>query len=274
MQPTNPEVSEEAAKARVEALWNAAQHLAVTMQGASAARAALHLEALRVVGATWSAEGAFNEPARRALGLDEAAAARVVALLQAPAGAADPGEAEALHRRMLEELTSARRQAERARSRVLTRRGFVVVALLAGVVAARPVVLRLLAPADLAEGKAWTASSSLAECHPERGECAGVRTFIKFHTREEPSPWYQVDLGAPTPFSRVRVVNRGDGAEARAIPLVVEVSDDGVTFREVARQPELFHSWEAVFPVQTARYVRVRVDRQTWLHLEAVTVHR
>ena len=59
----------------------------------------------------------------------------------------------------------------------------------------------------------------------------------------------------------------------RAIPLVLEVSDDGKAFREVARRTEEFSAWAPSFPPQTARYFRVRVDRVSTLHLEAVRVH-
>ena len=89
----------------------------------------------------------------------------------------------------------------------------------------------------------------------------------------EPSPWYQIDFGAPTTFSSATIINRQDAAMPLALPLVLEVSDDGKTFREVARRTELFTAWAPTFAPQTARYFRARVDRTSILHLEAVRVH-
>jgi hypothetical protein len=127
---------------------------------------------------------------------------------------------------------------------------------------------------NLAAGKAWKASSSLFDCHPEQAECGGAKTRIFFHTRDEQDPWLQYDLGAPTAFSSVRVDNRQDGEGARAVPLVVEVGDDGQHFRQVARRDDDFSSWSASFPSVTARYVRLRVARKSMLHLEEVDVYR
>lgn len=44
-------------------------------------------------------------------------------------------------------------------------------------------------------------------------------------------------------------------------------------WREVARQPAAFSTWEPRFTTTTARYVRLRTDRTTTLHLERVEVH-
>lgn len=134
-------------------------------------------------------------------------------------------------------------------------------------------VPRLFVPVDLAAGKRWRASSTLSECHPDRIECGGVRTAIFFHTREEPQPWVEFDLTAPTTFRSVSVANRSDGLQERAVPLVLEVSDDRVTWRELARREEPFNGWSPSFDAVTARYVRLRATRTTFLHLEAVKIH-
>jgi hypothetical protein len=95
-----------------------------------------------------------------------------------------------------------------------------------------------------------------------------------FCTKEESNPWFQYDLGTTTPFSSMTVVNRLDGGlQNRATPLIVEVSDDGKSFREVIRRTEDFDTWKPKFAKQTARYVRLRVPKKTFLHLEAVRVH-
>jgi hypothetical protein len=151
--------------------------------------------------------------------------------------------------------------------------GLLLLALAALAVLGVRAVGKLLEPVDLAAGKPFTQSSKLADCHPEQNECAGVPTKVFFHTLEEANPWFQVDLGAPTGFSRMTIVNRSDMGEGRAVPLVVEASDDGATWRQLARRDEVFSTWKPQLGPQRARFVRLRVDRQSWLHLEAVKIH-
>lgn len=146
------------------------------------------------------------------------------------------------------------------------------VLLVAGVVGA---AIMLRPPrANLAAGKPWTASSSAFDCHPDQGECGGVKTRIFFHTREEDNPWLRYDLGSKMQISALRIENRQDGEGARAVPLVVEVSDDGTNFKEVARQNDDFSVWKASFPKVSARYVRLRVARRSILHLDEVEIYR
>jgi len=133
-------------------------------------------------------------------------------------------------------------------------------------------VQRALQGPDLALGKPWRASSKAFDCHPKEMECGGARSAMFFHTQEEQDPWVEIDLGSPQTFARVEVVNREDCCTERVAPLVIEVSDDGKTWREVARNPETFRSWEATFKPVTARYVRARVARRSTLHLVRVSV--
>lgn len=137
-------------------------------------------------------------------------------------------------------------------------------------------VPRFLAP-DLARGKPWRASSKLVDCDPEKLMCGGRRTAIFFHTLEENQPWVEIDLGAPTRFTKVKVHNQRDGEQFvldRAVPLVLEVGDDQRTWRVLAQQNEPFSVWTANLEPTTARYVRLRSPRLTYLHLEAVQVFR
>lgn len=123
---------------------------------------------------------------------------------------------------------------------------------------------------NLLRGKPWTTSSVAYTCYPEARTCGGVATGIFFHTNEEPSPWISYDLGSATRFSRVHVRNRTDCCAERAVPLVLEVSDDGASFREIARRDEPFVDWIAKLGDQRARYVRLRAVHRTALHFEAV----
>ena len=125
---------------------------------------------------------------------------------------------------------------------------------------------------DKAFHKPWMASSSAAECHPERRSCAGQDTTVFFMTHEEEHPTYVVDLGVATKVHEVDVTNRLDAAQAAAVPLVVETSLDGVTYQPQVIRERAFSRLRARFPAVTARYVRLRVDKRTVLHLEAVKV--
>jgi hypothetical protein len=128
-------------------------------------------------------------------------------------------------------------------------------------------------PPDLAAKKPWRASSKYAECHPERFDCGGAKTGIFFHTNLENGPWVEIDLLAPTTFSSVSVRNRTDCCQERAVPLILEASDDRTTWRELARHETVFSKWTPKFASTTARYVRLRVPRQSFLHLDAFNIH-
>jgi hypothetical protein len=165
---------------------------------------------------------------------------------------------------------------ERVRWVVLERwlRTGVAAALLLGAIIGVAVLVRnATRPPDLAQGKPWRLSSSAGECRPAQNSCLGGPTNIFFHTLHEDEPWFELDLGAPRAFSAVELVNRSDCCPDRAIPLVVELSPDAQSWQEVARQKEAFETWRAEFPVQTARYVRVRALRHTALHLVRVSVY-
>jgi len=140
-----------------------------------------------------------------------------------------------------------------------------------------PLVGPALSREDLAKGKPWRASSKLADCYPEKITCGGGRTAVFFHTLEENQPWVEIDLGAPTRFSEVLVYNRRDGDQGvldRAVPLILEVGDDQKTWRVLGEQTQSFGLWAPKFEPTTARYVRLRSPRVTYLHLHAVEVHR
>lgn len=155
----------------------------------------------------------------------------------------------------------------------VVRQAVAAMAILAFVPIAVVASTKLVDRVDLAKGKPWRASTKFADCHPERIECAGVRTHIFFHTLSEKEPWVEIDLQTATTFSTVAVHNRSDSLQDRAVPLVLEVSDDQKTWRELARQDAEFKLWKAKVPPTTARYVRLRATRETLLHLDAVKVH-
>jgi len=133
-------------------------------------------------------------------------------------------------------------------------------------------VHRAIRGTDFAAGKPWRASSIAYECKPAERSCGGGTTAILFHTQEQDQPWVVFDLGSPQKLARVEVVNREDCCGERAAPLVFETSTDGEKFHEVTRTTEPFDVWETTFKPVTARYVRLRVDRRSYLHLVRVSV--
>lgn len=156
------------------------------------------------------------------------------------------------------------------------RRRIVVVtlALVASVVGCLVLYIRVSRAPDLALGKPWRTSSSLATCQPQIERCAGTRTKIFFSTLSEENPWFELDLGGVYDISVVDIDNRTDCCIDRARGLTIELSSDARSWVTVARQPKSFHFWVARFPTRQARYVRLSVPRKTALHLERVAVRQ
>ncbi len=161
-------------------------------------------------------------------------------------------------------------QLEWSKLKRLTRLAFAALLVILPLVA---IVLALPEKPDLAKGKPWRTSSTASVCHPEKSECGGVTTDILFHTANESNPWFEYDFGAPLAFSSLTIKNRSDYGPERAVPLVVEVSNDDKHFTQVARRDDTFGTWKPSFPTQHARYLRLRIARESMLHLEAVKVH-
>ena len=127
---------------------------------------------------------------------------------------------------------------------------------------------------DVAAGKPWRASSTLAGaavCTSPAQECDQLLGAF-FHTNEELNPWLEIDLGAPLSISKAELENRADCCSDRAHPIVIEVSTDHAHWKTMARYDEDFVTWKAAFPAVTARWVRVRVLRTSYLHLKRVRV--
>ena len=225
-------------------------------------QAALEGRALfRAAGVSDHAAMLIASPAASDEALDDAALAVAVAEVRAAARAVlDAHEAP-------DRLVAARHHWK------VVRRALGLIAVLALVPVVAVGFSRLSEAPDLAKEKPWRASSKLTDCNPARIECSGVRTRIFFHTLQEKGPWVEIDLKAPTKFSEVVVYNRGDSLQERAVPLVLEVGDDQLTWRELGRNDEPFKVWTAKVPGTTARYVRLRCTRETMLHLDAVKVH-
>lgn len=131
----------------------------------------------------------------------------------------------------------------------------------------------LLSPHVISKGKPWKTSSVAWPCDPVHRSCGGVSTKILFHTLSEPSPWFEIDLGKPYAVTGLSVENRSDCCAERALPLVAETSLDHARYDIVAHRYSEFDRWEPHFPSVRARYVRLRVTRESLLHLEQVRVY-
>jgi F5/8 type C domain len=130
-----------------------------------------------------------------------------------------------------------------------------------------------LVPRDVAAGKAWVASSGYEWGFARSGTTDKFGADdLMFHTGTEQNPWLVVDLGALERVRRVVLENRQTCCQERAIPLIVELSADGINWHKVAYRKEPFNRWEARFRRQRARFVRLRVPRVTALHLRRVQV--
>lgn len=132
-----------------------------------------------------------------------------------------------------------------------------------------------------AEGMLRTSSTSGFE-HPERyalcidespcGEGA-------FHTSKESAPWAEVTLPGPVDLAGILVENRfGNGNGSRQVPMVVSVSEDGQSWRDV----KTFDKAESTYRIDLkgqgirARYVRVGRKagaREDFFHLNKILVY-
>ena len=178
----------------------------------------------------------------------------------------DPKQLEALSRLtrgLIHRLEAPARAAERAKALRLTK---VAALFLLGVVVLVAGVWRLVVPPDLALTATMTTSSSLKQCvNPGDGGSA------VFHTRLQKNPWVMYDLGEEHELRLVKVHNRSDCCFERAVPLILETSNDGKNWTEQARRSEVFLTWSAEINAK-ARYVRLRVPRQVYFHLGPVVI--
>jgi hypothetical protein len=177
-------------------------------------------------------------------------------------------------RRLLQQLPNPQVQEERLIAQRLTRLGGLVVLGVLVAIGVSRWLGRVGAGVDLAANKPWTTSSSGdVACTSPAQRCDAVKGYF-FHTQEEKQPWLQLDLQRSGTISRLRISNRQDCCQERAVPLIVEVSRDGEEWREAARRKEAFDVWTPEFDPIAARYVRLRVGKRSILHLSEVQVFR
>ena len=101
----------------------------------------------------------------------------------------------------------------------------------------------------------------------------GDATKLGFHTQNEPNPYAIIDLGESKIFTKVIVHNRTDCCQERAVPLRIEVSDNGKTFRAIAERREVFDEWIAKDLSAKGRFVRLQLQATGLFHLAEVEIY-
>ena len=102
----------------------------------------------------------------------------------------------------------------------------------------------------------------------------GVVDNVGFHTTAaDPSPSATIDLGASKRFGTVVIHNRADCCQERQVPMVLEVSEDGVKFERLAERAVKFDAWTVDNLQARGRYVRLRLEGSGMFHLAEVAIY-
>lgn len=117
-----------------------------------------------------------------------------------------------------------------------------------------------------------TSSRYLPEVYDPKKLVDGDKLAIGCHSLVDPSPWAIIDLGEEVTVRRVVVTNRPDVPAESAVPLVIDLSADGNTYKEFARRLDPFRTWTATGNATTARFVRLTIPQTAVLHLNEVEV--
>lgn len=136
----------------------------------------------------------------------------------------------------------------------------------------------MISPKNVALNKPAKSSSTDFDTSPAGavdGEKDGRFGFHSLRAGED-SPWLSIDLGRLYDITKIKVFGRGDCCFELSVPLALEVSDDGVSFRTVAQRPEPFSEYDPWLinpaPLVT-RFVRLRNEHHGWLVLSEVEVY-
>jgi hypothetical protein len=107
--------------------------------------------------------------------------------------------------------------------------------------------------------------------YPPRLVVDGNRSNLGFHTLSGPNE-LTIDLGSPKRVSRVVVYNRADCCTERAVPLSVEVQENG-KYRNVGTRKLVFEIWRVEFPATKTRFVRLISTNPEAFHLSEIEVY-
>ncbi len=128
-----------------------------------------------------------------------------------------------------------------------------------------------LFPRDLAAGRPWSVGSS-EQGLPASGVGPSSEGNLFFHTGAVTSPAVEIDLGGEHLVRSIRVDNRADCCQERALPLDVEIWDGG-GWRLIAERRAAFKVWTYdVGPVRTSK-IRFRHPGTGYFHLKRISVY-
>ena len=158
--------------------------------------------------------------------------------------------------------------------------------LLLGVILAVPALGQQLAtpvPTNLALHKFASQSSTYVCCNTDWGAYRGVdgekAGSLLFHTDNEVDPWWQVDLGARSQLTEIRIYNRLDCCKNRSRTLQVLLSDEGHNWKVVySHDGSIFGGADGKYldiklNNEIARFVRIQLREKNWFHLAEVEVY-
>jgi hypothetical protein len=134
---------------------------------------------------------------------------------------------------------------------------------------------KIFAPKNYAFRKPATSSSVAYGTSPD-GVVDGTESTYGFHSTLEDMPWWAVDLTHPMTVTRIIVYGRGDCCYDQSIPLDLEVSDDGTTYRKIAERTDEFSAsspWVVKPDSLVTRFIRLRVRHHAYLVLSEVEVN-
>jgi len=185
-------------------------------------------------------------------------------------------EADALRDALDEEITR-RLRAMDARSTTAIQAlqwGRLAAVMLAVSIVAATIVRDELFPRNVARDKPVLTSGLRNETKPEGAVDGRTRGTFGVYTNESRHPFVTVDLQKVYGLTRIRIFNRGDGWFDESLPLVVEISDDGVRWHELARRTEHFDIW-SILPADgtRARFVRVAKPVPGYIALNEIEVY-
>ncbi len=136
--------------------------------------------------------------------------------------------------------------------------------------------VRALSPTNLALRKPVASSSRAYDTTPEAAVDGRKFGRLGFHSSMEDSPWISIDLGRRYQIERIAVFGRDDCCFDQSIPLALQVSDDGATYRDIDERKDWFTAYEPwiVKPREAvARFVRLQTRAHAVLVLSEVEIN-
>jgi hypothetical protein len=174
--------------------------------------------------------------------------------------------------RWLSGLVEARSPGQLKRIRIVRQ----AVAALFACVLALGIVMRLAAPRDLALHKPVQSTPAAYETTASGAVDGEKNGRFGFHSEETDSPFLRIDLEKVFSVKTIKIFGRGECCFDQSIPLALEISTDGVSFRKIAERTVLFSEsdpWVVDAGSVATRFVRLRVEHRAVLVLSEVEVY-